>query len=100
MTTWLITDCSTGLGRALAQQVLKAGHNAVITARDSSSLTDLAQQYPDTALTLPLDVTNAEQIASAVEGATEQFGGIDVLVNNAGYGHRAAVEEGEWDQIE
>jgi len=70
MTTWLITDCSTGLGRALAQQVLKAGHNAVITARDSSSLTDLAQQYPDTALTLPLDVTNAEQIASAVEGAT------------------------------
>ncbi|HEY4534685.1 MAG TPA: oxidoreductase [Enteractinococcus sp.] len=99
MTTWLITGCSTGLGRALAQQVLEAGHHAVITARDAATLTDLADQYPDTALTLPLDVTNADQIASAVDGATEQFGAIDVLVNNAGYGYRAAVEEGESDQI-
>lgn len=100
MTTWLITGCSTGLGRALAQQVLEAGHNAVITARNVETLAELAEQYPDTTLTLPLDVTNAEQIASAVDGATEQFGGIDVLVNNAGYGYRAAVEEGEPDQIQ
>ncbi|OAV61783.1 oxidoreductase [Enteractinococcus helveticum] len=100
MTTWLITGCSTGLGRALAQRVLEAGHNAVITARETESLTELAEQYPDTALTLPLDVTNAGQIASAVEGATEQFGGIDVLVNNAGYGYRAAVEEGEDDALQ
>src|SRR5699024_4308137 len=100
MTTWLITGCSTGLGRALAQRVLEAGHNAVITARDTRSLSELAKQFPDTALTLPLDVTNAEQIASAVAGATEQFGGIDVLVNNAGYGYRAAVEEGEDDALQ
>ena len=100
MTTWLITGCSTGLGRALAQRVLEAGHNAVITARDTRSLSELAEQFPDTALTLPLDVTNAEQIASAVAGATEQFGGIDVLVNNAGYGYRAAVEEGEDDALQ
>lgn len=99
MSTWLITGCSTGLGRALAQQVLAAGHNAVITARDTATLNDLAEQHPDTTLVLPLDVTNAEQIASAVQGATEQFGGVDVLVNNAGYGYRAAVEEGEPDQI-
>ena len=100
MTTWLITGCSTGLGRALAQRVLEAGHNAVITARDIGTLRELAEQFPDTALTLPLDVTNAEQIASAVAGATEQFGGIDVLVNNAGYGYRAAVEEGEDDALQ
>lgn len=100
MATWLITGCSTGLGRALAQQVLQAGHNAVITARDTATLSDLAEQYPQTALTLPLDVTNAEQIASAVDGATEQFGAVDLLVNNAGYGYRAAVEEGEADQIQ
>ena len=100
MTTWLITGCSTGLGRALAEQVLEAGHNAVITARDTATLSELAEQYPDTALALPLDVTNAEQIASAVEGATKQFGGIDVLVNNAGYGYRSAVEEGEDDAVQ
>src|SRR5699024_12281507 len=100
MTTWLITGCSTGLGRALAQQVLEAGHNAVITARDAGSLAELAAQYPDTTLMLPLDVTNAEQIASAIEGTTEQFGTIDVLVNNAGYGYRAAVEEGEGVAVE
>ncbi|WP_343959372.1 oxidoreductase [Yaniella flava] len=99
MATWLITGCSTGLGRALAQRVLEAGHNAVITARNSDTLTELADAYPDTALSLPLDVQYGDQIASAVDAAQERFGGIDVLVNNAGYGYRAAVEEGEMDEI-
>lgn len=99
MATWLITGCSTGLGRALAQCVLEAGHNAVITARNSDTLTELADAYPDTALSLPLDVQYGDQIASAVDAAQERFGGIDVLVNNAGYGYRAAVEEGEMDEI-
>lgn len=99
MATWLITGCSTGLGRALAEEVLKAGHSAVITARDSDSLADLAEAYPDTALSLPLDVRYADQIHSVVDGATDHFGSIDVLVNNAGYGYRAAVEEGEPDEI-
>ena len=99
MATWLITGCSTGLGRALAQRVLEAGHSAVITARNSDTLTELADAYPDTALSLPLDVQYGDQIASAVDAAQERFGGIDVLVNNAGYGYRAAVEEGEMDEI-
>ncbi|WP_461170671.1 oxidoreductase [Arthrobacter sp. Z1-15] len=95
MTTWLITGCSTGLGRALAEAVLARGDNAVVTARDPSTVQDLAEHYPETALPLALDVTDAGQIQSAVAGGTERFGGIDVVVNNAGYGYRAAVEEGD-----
>lgn len=99
MATWLITGCSTGLGRALAEEVLKAGHSAAMTARDSDSIADLADAYPDTALSLPLDVRYPDQMPSVVDAANERFGGVDVLVNNAGYGYRAAVEEGELDQI-
>jgi NAD(P)-dependent dehydrogenase (short-subunit alcohol dehydrogenase family) len=95
MATWLITGCSTGLGRALAQAVLAKGHNAVVTARNVSSVQDIADAYPGTALALPLDVTDRAQISAAVKQAQERFGGIDVLVNNAGYGYRAAVEEAD-----
>ncbi|MDQ1058762.1 NAD(P)-dependent dehydrogenase (short-subunit alcohol dehydrogenase family) [Arthrobacter globiformis] len=95
MTTWLITGCSTGLGRALAQTVLAHGHNAVVTARNVNAVKDIAADFPDTALPLPLDVTDKEQISSAVQQAQARFGGIDVLVNNAGYGYRAAVEEAD-----
>ena len=95
MTAWLITGCSTGLGRALAQAVLERGHNVVVTARDAAKVQDLADAYPDAALALSLDVTDEEQVAAAVAAADERFGGVDVLVNNAGYGYRAAVEEGE-----
>ena len=95
MSTWLITGCSTGLGRALAEAVLDAGHNAVVTARDAAKVKDLADAHPDTALAVALDVTDHEQVAGAVRPAEERFGGVDVLVNNAGYGYRAAVEEGE-----
>ncbi|MDN4611591.1 oxidoreductase [Arthrobacter burdickii] len=99
MTTWLITGCSTGLGRALAEAVLQRGHRAVVTARDASTVEDLASEYPDTALALPLDVTDASQVRTAIERGTAAFGGIDVLVNNAGYGYRAAVEEGDDDDV-
>ncbi|MHA7209983.1 oxidoreductase [Arthrobacter sp. MDT1-65] len=95
MTTWLITGCSTGLGRALAEAALQRGDNVVATARDASKVEDLTTAYPDTALALPLDVTDTGQVRAAVERGTETFGGIDVLVNNAGYGYRAAVEEGD-----
>jgi NAD(P)-dependent dehydrogenase (short-subunit alcohol dehydrogenase family) len=95
MSTWLITGCSTGLGRALAEAVINAGHNAVVTARDSSKVTDLAEATPDRVLALALDVTKPEQVTSAVQQAQERFEGIDVLVNNAGYGYRAAIEEGD-----
>ncbi len=95
MTTWLITGCSTGLGRALAQAVLAKGDNAVVTARNTDSLQDLAAEFPTTALAVSLDVTDQSQVDAAVQQATERFGGVDVLVNNAGYGYRAAIEEGD-----
>lgn len=93
MSTWLITGCSTGLGRALATAVLAHGHNAVVTARDASTVQDLVETSPDSALALSLDVTDSGQVASAVAEAERRFGAVDVLVNNAGYGYRAAVEE-------
>jgi NAD(P)-dependent dehydrogenase (short-subunit alcohol dehydrogenase family) len=96
MSTWLITGCSTGLGRALAEAVIAAGHNAVVTARDPAKVADLAAAAPDRVLTVALDVTKPAQVAAAVRRAHERFGGVpDVLVNNAGYGYRAAVEEGD-----
>ncbi|WJH23735.1 oxidoreductase [Pseudarthrobacter defluvii] len=95
MATWLITGCSTGLGRALAEAVLASGHNAVVTARNVDAVQDITAGFPDTALPLALDVTDKAQIAAAVKQAEEKFGSIDVLVNNAGYGYRAAVEEAD-----
>ena len=95
MSTWLITGCSSGLGRALAEAVIGAGHNAVVTARNVSSVADLSDTAPDRVLAVALDVTKPEQVASAVQQAEQRFGGVDVLVNNAGYGYRSAVEEGD-----
>ncbi|MFC4243842.1 oxidoreductase [Gryllotalpicola reticulitermitis] len=99
MTTWFITGCSTGFGRALASAVLDRGDQAVITARNVTALDELAARHPSTALALPLDVGDHEQVVAAVAAAEERFGGIDVLVNNAGHGYRAAVEEGEEEAI-
>lgn len=99
MTTWLITGCSTGLGRAFAEAVLARGHHAVVTARDVTTVQDLAEKHPDTALALALDVTDDAQVAAAVAAAEERFGGVDVLINNAGYGYRAAVEEGADEDV-
>jgi NAD(P)-dependent dehydrogenase (short-subunit alcohol dehydrogenase family) len=99
MSTWLTTGCSTGLGRAIAEAVLGAGHNAVVTARDATKVADLAAAAPQRVLAAALDVTVPEQIDSAVHQAEERFGGVDVLVNNAGYGYRAAVEEGDDAEI-
>jgi NAD(P)-dependent dehydrogenase (short-subunit alcohol dehydrogenase family) len=99
MTTWLITGCSTGLGRAFAEAVLARGDHAVVTARDVTKVQDLADKHPDTALALPLDVTDDAQVAAAVAAAEERFGRVDVLVNNAGYGYRAAVEEGTDEDV-
>ena len=100
MAIWLITGCSTGLGRALAEAVLDHGHHAIVTARDSSSLEELVGAHRDTALALPLDVTDDAQVRRVVEQAEREKGGIDVLVNNAGYGYRAAVEEGDEADIQ
>jgi NAD(P)-dependent dehydrogenase (short-subunit alcohol dehydrogenase family) len=95
MSTWFITGCSTGLGRSLAEAVIGAGHNVAVTARDVSRVADLADTAPERVLAVALDVTNPEHVTAAVRQAEERFGGVDVLVNNAGYGYRAAVEEGD-----
>ncbi len=95
MSTWLVTGCSTGLGRALAQSATASGHNVVVTARDVSKVADLADVAPERVLALALDVTRPDQVADAVQQAEQKFDGVDVLVNNAGYGYRAAVEEGD-----
>jgi len=95
MSTWLITGCSTGLGRALAQAVLAIGDNAVVTARDAAAVQDIADAHPGSALAVALDVTDSAQVTAAVAAAESRFGAVDVLVNNAGYGYRAAVEEGD-----
>jgi NAD(P)-dependent dehydrogenase (short-subunit alcohol dehydrogenase family) len=92
---WLITGCSTGLGRALAERVLKHGHRCVATARAPEQILDLLRAYPETSMALALDVTDDKQRRDAVARAEEAFGGIDVLVNNAGHGYSAAIEEGE-----
>jgi NAD(P)-dependent dehydrogenase (short-subunit alcohol dehydrogenase family) len=96
---WFITGCSTGFGREIAREVLARGWRAVVTARDPSKVADLVAADPDRALALALDVTDPAQVRAAVQAAEERFGGIDVLVNNAGYGYLAAVEEGEDAEI-
>ncbi len=96
---WFITGCSTGFGRDLARLVLDPGWSAVVTARDAARVEDLVADAPERALALSLDVTDAAQIADGVRQAEERFGRIDVLVNNAGYGYQASVEEGEEDAI-
>lgn len=98
MTTWLITGASSGLGQALAQAVLEKGDNAVVTARDAKSVGKFALAYPDSALPVALDVTDHTLVEAAVAQAIERFGAIDVLVNNAGHGYRAAVEEAAVDE--
>ena len=96
---WFITGCSTGFGRELATLILNKGWNAVITARNTDQVKDIAEGHESSALVLSLDVTDKVQIAAAVEKATETFGKIDVLVNNAGYGYFSSVEEGEEEKI-
>jgi len=94
---WLITGCSTGFGRELAKHVLELGYRAVVTARNPDVVTDLAGTSE--ALILKLDVTDQDQIDAAIKAAEEKFGRIDVLVNNAGIGYFAAIEEGEDEQV-
>ncbi|HEX5252882.1 MAG TPA: oxidoreductase [Mycobacterium sp.] len=95
MSRWLITGCSTGFGREIARAALRAGHSVVVTARRAEAVADIADEFGDRALPVALDVTDAAQIAAAISAADTAFGGIDVLVNNAGHGYLSSVEEGE-----
>lgn len=96
---WFITGCSTGFGRELALAVLERGWRCVATARNKASLDDLAPDAGERLLRVSLDVTDAAQIEAAVAQAHKQFGAIDVLVNNAGYGYQSSIEEGDEREI-
>ena len=96
---WFITGCSTGFGRELAKLVLEQGYRAVITARDPNKILDLKVGHENRALLLKLDVTNRTEVEYAVKRAESAFGSIDVLVNNAGYGYLAAIEESDETEV-
>ncbi|WP_394844705.1 oxidoreductase [Pendulispora brunnea] len=96
---WFITGCSSGFGHEIAKLVLARGGRAVLTARRPEQLGALVKEHGSRALALPLDVTDRAQIDRAVTAAEEHFGRVDVLVNNAGYGYLAAIEEGEDDAV-
>ena len=91
--TWLITGCSSGFGRVLAEAVLARGDRLVATARKLDDLGTLAERYPDTVRATALDVTEQGSAIAAAQLAEDVFGGLDVLVNNAGFGFMGAVEE-------
>jgi len=90
---WLITGSSRGLGRALAEAVLAAGHKLIATARQSAQLSDLKGKYGDQVRLVDLDVTDAAAALDAVRVARDAFGRLDVLANNAGYGNIGSVED-------
>src|SRR5579863_5698981 len=90
---WLITGSSRGLGRALAEAVLAGGHELVATARNPKQLSDLVERYGDRVRAVALDVTDAGAATAAMQLAVDAFGRLDVLVNNAGYGDLAAIED-------
>ena len=90
---WFITGCSTGFGMELAKQAIQKGYRTVMTARDPAPLEGYGAT--DNVIVLKLDVTQADQIEAAMAATKARFGGIDVLVNNAGIGYFAAIEEGE-----
>ncbi|MDR5823211.1 oxidoreductase [Caballeronia sp. LZ043] len=96
---WFITGCSTGFGRDLAAKTLALGYPTVVTARNPKTLEAFTEQYGDLALVLQLDVTVPEQVQAAVTAATDKFGRIDVLVNNAGIGYFGSFEESDLNEV-
>lgn len=91
--TWMITGSSVGLGRAIVEAALARGDRVVATARNPSALDELAALHPETLHRIALDVGNREAWARAIDDAVAHFGGIDVLVNNAGYGAVGSIED-------
>lgn len=98
--TFLITGVSSGLGRAFAEGALQAGHRVIGTVRRTSDAEAFAAFAPDRAHPLVLDVTDFDAIPAAVAEAERQVGVIDVLVNNAGYGHEGVLEESSMDDLQ
>ena len=96
---WFITGTSTGFGSLLSKKLLERGDCVVATARRHSAFKQFERYDPSLLLTCELDVTRPEQIKSAVEDAIDQFGRIDVLVNNAGYGYFSTFEEADLNEV-
>jgi NAD(P)-dependent dehydrogenase (short-subunit alcohol dehydrogenase family) len=92
---WLITGCSSGMGREFALEAVRAGYRVVATARDPRTLADIVALDPARARALALDVTDRAQVEAVVRQVRAELGRIDVLVNNAAYGYLAAIEEGD-----
>ncbi|WP_046505193.1 oxidoreductase [Streptomyces odonnellii] len=93
---WFITGSSRGLGRAIAEAALAAGHRVVATARKPAQLDDLVRTHGERIRAVALDVTDAEAARAAVRGAAETFGRLDVVVNNAGYGDVEDVTDADF----
>jgi NAD(P)-dependent dehydrogenase (short-subunit alcohol dehydrogenase family) len=95
---WFITGCSTGLGRALALQALEQGNRVAVAARKLNDIQDILDRYKNV-LAIELDMVKPDQLKAAVEKIQAAFGRIDVLVNNAGIGYFASLEESEEAEI-
>lgn len=96
---WLITGSSRGLGRAFTEAALAAGHSVVAGARNPDQLADLRSKFGEKIHPVSLDVTNEARAKAAVDAAVAHFGGLDVLVNNAGYGNVSSVEDTPLDDF-
>ena len=99
MKTILITGASTGFGRAIAEESLNRGHQAVLAVRNPDNVAQLVAKFPGKAHPLRFDLTKPADAERAVRETVEQFGSLDVLVNNAGYGLLAALEESTDEQL-
>jgi len=95
----LVTGASRGVGRDIVRGALADGHRVVAGVRSVSALTDLAAEHPDRLVVVELDVTNDEHVRGAVSATVQQFGRVDVLVNNAGYANMAAIEDVDFDDF-
>ncbi|RQU31227.1 oxidoreductase [Burkholderia cenocepacia] len=95
----LITGVSSGFGRALAQEALAAGHTVVGTVRGAQAARDFEALSPQAAVARVLDVTDFERIDGVVADIEANVGPVDVLVNNAGYGHEGIMEEAPLDEM-
>ncbi|TKT89436.1 oxidoreductase [Dyadobacter frigoris] len=91
--TWFITGASKGLGLSLVKQLLEAGQNVAATSRNIDELTKSVGSSGASFLPISVDLTNEESVAEALEKANAQFGSIDVIINNAGYGIGGSIEE-------
>ncbi|GJH33642.1 SDR family NAD(P)-dependent oxidoreductase [Paraburkholderia hospita] len=96
---FLITGVSSGFGRAFAEAALSAGHVVIGTVRSEAAKDAFEQLQPDRAHGVVLDVTDFAKIDTAVAGVTERTGPVDVLVNNAGYGHEGTLEESSLEEL-